>query len=298
MDCYKVGKFIASLRKEREMTQQDLAFLLGVDKTTVSKWENGRGFPDVSQFPRLAHEFGVSVDELMNGERSAFEPKKPKLSLSYLGEENNYGLTDEQFNTISKEAIRKRRELVLQTTAIIVAAVLLLTLLTIGVFSMLADVPRYNLDSWINKKREDYAEKLRFNQTAHKDVNFLVDGYDLPAYTIEGYELYKVTAEDFFVSAKYRNGEGKEYAFSVGYYMSMPVHSAAMDGKYASETLESGKYVYYGNGSYTNASLYRDGINYMLDGIGTFIPEEECRKIFESISFTDYGDEWIILTRR
>ena len=297
MDCYKVGKFIASLRKEREMTQQDLAFLLGVDKTTVSKWENGRGFPDVPQFPRLAQEFGVSVDELMNGERSEGERTKAELSLSYVGEEDNYGLTDEQFNIISKEIVKKRRTMLLQKVSISVACAFFAVLVIIAAWIMLADVPMYTFDLWMKEKRDDYYERAHVRQTYHKDVDFLVDGYDLPTYAIEGFNLKKVEAEDFYVVAYYENENGDEYAYSVCYYIDVRIYSEARKGERVQETLDIGKYSYYGNGSYTNASLYRDGINYMLDGIGTFIPEEECRKIFESISFTDYGDEWIIPTR-
>lgn len=290
MDCNKVGIFIATLRKEKEMTQQDLAFSLGVDKTTVCKWEKGRGFPDVALFPKIAQEFNVSVDELMNGERSESEAEKSELSLSCVESDENYGLTDEQFRIISKEVIRKRREFILQVTAIVAASVFLVAFLAVGIFSVLADIPKYTLDTWLRQKRDDYAGKISY----HKDIDFLKDGYDLPTYVIEGYELYKIEAEDFFVSAKYKNEKGDEYAFSVCFYIPFSVHSGAMNGKQVQESLDIGDFAYYGNGSFTNASLLRrDFVHYMLDGIGTFLPEEECRKIFESISFTEYADEWV-----
>lgn len=69
MDAKVVGLTIARLRKRNSMTQAQLAKELNVSAKTVSKWENGLGFPEVSQFPTLAQIFGVSVDYLMTGSR-------------------------------------------------------------------------------------------------------------------------------------------------------------------------------------------------------------------------------------
>lgn len=59
------GTMIAQLRKERNMTQLELAEQMGVTDKAVSKWERDLSFPDVSSLPRLAEIFEVSVDELM-----------------------------------------------------------------------------------------------------------------------------------------------------------------------------------------------------------------------------------------
>lgn len=69
MDAKTVGNTIARLRKESSMTQAELAAKLDVSPKTISKWENGQGYPDVTAFPGLASVFGVSVDYLMLGER-------------------------------------------------------------------------------------------------------------------------------------------------------------------------------------------------------------------------------------
>ena len=68
MDEAKVGARIAKLRAEKNLTQTALGELLGVSDKTVSKWENGGCYPDVSLFPKLADTFGVTVDYLMCGE--------------------------------------------------------------------------------------------------------------------------------------------------------------------------------------------------------------------------------------
>ena len=64
------GMMIAGLRKERGMTQLELAEKMGVTDKAVSKWERDLSFPDVSSLPRLAEIFDISVDELMQGRGS------------------------------------------------------------------------------------------------------------------------------------------------------------------------------------------------------------------------------------
>lgn len=70
MDVRKTGSFICKLRKEKNLTQAALAEKLNISNRTISKWENGDGMPDISILPGLADALGVTVDELLNGERS------------------------------------------------------------------------------------------------------------------------------------------------------------------------------------------------------------------------------------
>lgn len=65
MDKTSLGSTIAALRKERGMTQLELAGQLGVTDKAVSKWERGLSCPDLYTFPRLAEILGASVEELM-----------------------------------------------------------------------------------------------------------------------------------------------------------------------------------------------------------------------------------------
>ena len=60
-----LGKMIAELRKEKGMTQLDLANKMGVTDKAVSKWERDLSYPDIGSFPHLAEILGVSIDELM-----------------------------------------------------------------------------------------------------------------------------------------------------------------------------------------------------------------------------------------
>ena len=65
MDCTSVGGFIAELRKEKGLTQAELAERVGVTGGAVSKWERGLCYPDIETVGRLAEVFGLSVGEML-----------------------------------------------------------------------------------------------------------------------------------------------------------------------------------------------------------------------------------------
>jgi transcriptional regulator with XRE-family HTH domain len=71
MDNQKIGRFIAELRREKGMTQKELAEKLSVTDKAVSKWERGAGYPEVTVLPKLAALLGVTVSELLLGERDS-----------------------------------------------------------------------------------------------------------------------------------------------------------------------------------------------------------------------------------
>lgn len=68
MDSKQIGALLWRLRKEKDMTQQELADRLHVSPQAVSKWERGNGVPDVSLLPRLTEIFGVSLERLLRGD--------------------------------------------------------------------------------------------------------------------------------------------------------------------------------------------------------------------------------------
>ena len=68
MDKYVTGAAVRRLREEKKMTQEELADKIFVSPKTVSKWETGAGFPDISLLESLAEALGISVIELLSGE--------------------------------------------------------------------------------------------------------------------------------------------------------------------------------------------------------------------------------------
>ncbi|MGN0458923.1 MAG: helix-turn-helix domain-containing protein [Eubacterium sp.] len=84
MNQYVTGAFIKKLREERKMTQAQLAQRLYISEKAVSKWETGKGFPDISLIDSLADALSVSVIELVSGNdiknvNRSFNMKKVKL---------------------------------------------------------------------------------------------------------------------------------------------------------------------------------------------------------------------------
>lgn len=77
MNQLTTGKFIAIKRKEKNMTQEQLAEKLGVSNKTVSKWETGKCMPDYSVVKNLCEELEISVAELLDGEKA--EEKSVRL---------------------------------------------------------------------------------------------------------------------------------------------------------------------------------------------------------------------------
>ena len=70
-----IGENIKRLRRERELTQEQLADELGVSFQAVSRWEQGQSYPDVEMIPEIALYFGVSADELMGVDEAAREKR-------------------------------------------------------------------------------------------------------------------------------------------------------------------------------------------------------------------------------
>lgn len=69
MDNVKFGQFIAKLRKEKNMTQKQLAEKLHLTDKAISKWERGLSFPDIATLEPLSELFDVSITELLSGEQ-------------------------------------------------------------------------------------------------------------------------------------------------------------------------------------------------------------------------------------
>ena len=69
MDQIKIGKFILNSRKEKGLTQEQLAEKLSVTSKSISRWENGNTMPDYSLLKELCNELGINVNELLSGEK-------------------------------------------------------------------------------------------------------------------------------------------------------------------------------------------------------------------------------------
>ena len=69
MNQEKIGKFISKCRKDKKMTQSELAEKLGVTDKSIGNWENGRNMPDLSLFKPLCDVLGITINDLLSGEK-------------------------------------------------------------------------------------------------------------------------------------------------------------------------------------------------------------------------------------
>ena len=96
MNQEKIGKFISECRKNKNMTQSDLAEKLGVTDKSIGNWENGRNMPDLSLFKSLCDELGITINELLSGEKISKEKYQEKF------EENIVNTIDYSTKKINK----------------------------------------------------------------------------------------------------------------------------------------------------------------------------------------------------
>ncbi|MCQ2977616.1 MAG: helix-turn-helix domain-containing protein [archaeon] len=83
MNCDKIGKFIATSRKKKGLTQIELADKLNITDRAISKWERGKGCPDISLLEDLSKILGVSIIELLKGEKIKKNKSLEKEELLY-----------------------------------------------------------------------------------------------------------------------------------------------------------------------------------------------------------------------
>lgn len=103
MDQIKTGKFIATLRKEKDLTQEQLGEKLGVTNKTISRWENGNYMPDIEMLSLLSKEFDISINELISGERFLEEDFKKAADNNLVTALNNSTFTLKEKITFFKK---------------------------------------------------------------------------------------------------------------------------------------------------------------------------------------------------
>ena len=118
MDQITTGKFIAEERKRKGYTQKQLAEILGISDKTISKWERGNGFPEVSLLLPLCEELDVTVNELLTGERVSEEDYRKKA------EENMVNLV--------KEAQESKKKITLSVMVIVLTLIAAIPLFLIS----------------------------------------------------------------------------------------------------------------------------------------------------------------------
>ena len=128
MDAKKLGQFIAQVRRERGMTQLDLAGKLQVTDKAVSKWERGLGLPDINTIEPLAEALGVSIVEVMRAER---------ISDERISQDNAAEAVTEAIDLVKHQRRQERRQLIQTTLGVLVAVGLYFLVEAYDIFEVL-----------------------------------------------------------------------------------------------------------------------------------------------------------------
>ena len=128
MDKERTGQLITELRKEKGLTQKQLADALNVTDKAVSKWERGLSFPDVSMLEPLSELLGVSIMEILAGER---QPKDGTRTREEAQELINASVE------LSDKEIRHKKERSRLIIIILIVLAMLLISITLNVISLL-----------------------------------------------------------------------------------------------------------------------------------------------------------------
>lgn len=129
MDQIKIGKFISSKRKEKGITQSELAEMLNITDRAVSKWENGICLPDAGTMPELCKILNISINDLFSGEVVDMKDNEKKYEDNLL-----------EMTRLKEE--KDRQLLALEWVIGILAVVILLTLIFISIFIEMEDWTR------------------------------------------------------------------------------------------------------------------------------------------------------------
>lgn len=129
MDTKKIGEFLKILRKEKGLTQEQLAEILLVSGRTISRWETGTNMPDLSILIQMAEFYAVDVKEILDGERKSENmDKELKETLSKVAD----------YNKLEKERVTKAGNIAFGLTFAICAAVIIIQLLMVGELAIVA----------------------------------------------------------------------------------------------------------------------------------------------------------------
>lgn len=131
MDQIRIGKFIADTRKERNMTQQQLADALSISNKTVSKWECGKGLPEVTLMLPLCEELHITVNDLLTGVRVSETDYQKKA--------------EENMMNLMKENEENKRKMLLSVVCGIITIIAVCALIVIAAYIEMPTIARVAL---------------------------------------------------------------------------------------------------------------------------------------------------------
>lgn len=172
MDLVKIGKFLSELRRENNLTQEQLGLELGVTNKTISRWENGNYLPNIEMLQLLSKKYNVSINEILSGEKLDNKSYKQKAEQNITEALSNSGFTIKEKMNYFKQKWRKDHlfEIIFE----LILLVTMLVLFAIYFKDLLAIVPVvYLIWAFVTNNRVNaYVEKHVFdNIKNNEDIN-------------------------------------------------------------------------------------------------------------------------------
>ena len=230
MNQEKIGKLIKKVRRDKGLTQQDLADLLNLSPKTISKWECGKGCPDISILNELCAILGISVTELLNGELG-------------LKDDNNVTITEsiKYYNN----RFKRRLIIILLVTLLILSPFIILS---IGESGRFKNLPSYTTIIINNKTRDLFSLLESYD---YKEIETLLNGNidisnrELEKYSIKEFINRLKTLEDIGVVFKDINYDNFSYGDTVYYNISVSYQNVLYELNYNMRyDKEIGKYIF------------------------------------------------------
>ena len=172
MDLQKIGEFLAALRKEYNLTQEQLGEQIGVTNKTVSRWENGNYLPPVEMLQILSVKYDVSINEILSGERLDSEKYKTKAeeNIATALENSAFDLKDKKVffekKWLSDHLLELVLELILMFSFAVLSAIFCKEICI--VLSIVCIIWVF----WINNRRAAYVEnQLYGDEKTHSKTN-------------------------------------------------------------------------------------------------------------------------------
>lgn len=168
MDQEKIGKFIANLRKEQKLTQEQLAEKLGVTDKSVSRWENGKCLPDVSLYKDLCNIFGITLNEFFAGEKINEEKFKEQADNNLFSALENSSFTLKEKIKYFDEKWDKEHFFELTIAMIIIVGFIIYGFIKDNGIQYIFMIVGFTYGIWENNRKKAYIERNVYRQVNHK----------------------------------------------------------------------------------------------------------------------------------
>ena len=212
MNLDKSGKFIAKLRKEKNMTQEQLAEKMGVSINAVSKWERGLSFSDVSLYKKLCKELGINIEELINGEKDKSEEAKEKAIISTVKE---------------KEKIKKNSKKIL----VLFIVIFIIILSSFVYFNNTLKVNLVNDSDYLYDEVINFIKEKEFDENPDSNYDDFNVFYSYHGFGVEKKHSYKYVYMWIYHQSYYIESEEFGGGLAISSGSSMPVKAIFKDNK-------------------------------------------------------------------